>query len=104
MFGDLALVEDDMPLGVDARGDERRGDLADAGGEPSRILRHGDSVQVHHAEHAVVRPLQVDELRDRAEVIAEMQVAGRLHAGEDAVRKRGHLRDRRLGRARRRRL
>src|SRR5262249_12041487 len=44
--------------------------------------RLGDGVQVDHAIDAVVLVLQRDELRDGAEIIAEVQVAGRLHAGK----------------------
>ena len=40
MLGDLALVEDDLPPGIDAASDEGRGD-------PSRMLRELD--QIRHA-------------------------------------------------------
>ena len=40
----------------------------------------GDRVQVDDAIEAVVRLLQLHEIDDRAEVIAEMQIAGRLDA------------------------
>src|SRR5690606_7765033 len=43
----------------------------------------GDRVQVDDAVDAVVAFLQVDELADRAEIVAEMEIAGRLDAGED---------------------
>ena len=42
--------------------------LADTGFELGRVLRH----------------------RDRAEIIAEMQIAGRLHAGENTGMETGH--------------
>ena len=49
-----------------------------------RVLRHRDGVQVHHAIEAVVALLKGDEARDGAEIVAEMQVACGLHAGEHA--------------------
>jgi hypothetical protein len=86
MLGDLALVEHDVFFRVDAAGNEGRGDLTRIfrqllGPAPDRN-RLGDGVQVDHAIDAVVLVLQCDELRDGAEIIAEMQVAGRLHAGK----------------------
>src|SRR5262249_13322603 len=50
--------------------------------------RLGDGVQVDHAIDAVVPVLQRDELRDGAEIIAEVQVAGRLHAGKHPLLER----------------
>src|SRR5207247_6062691 len=43
-----------------------------------------DGVQVHDAEQAVVLVFQLDPVLHGAEVIADVQVAGRLDAGEDA--------------------
>ena len=39
MLGDLALIEDDMFLRIDAGGNECRRDLANAGGQFIRVLR-----------------------------------------------------------------
>ncbi len=47
-----------------------------------RVLPHRDRVQVDDAVDAVVAVLQLDEALDRAEIVAEVQVAGRLHAGK----------------------
>ena len=69
-------------FGVDAAGEERRGHLARGARQFARVLPHRDGVQVDHAIDAVVALLQRDEFGDRAEIIAEMQVAGRLHAGK----------------------
>ena len=87
MLRHLALVEDDVLLGVDAAGDEGRGDLARVGLQRDRVLRHRDRVQVDDAIDAVEILLQLDEFDDRAEIVAEMQIAGGLHAGENALRK-----------------
>src|SRR5690606_11129292 len=48
-----------------------------------RLLPHRDRVQVDDAVDAVMRVLQLHEAADRAEIVAEMEVAGRLDAGED---------------------
>ena len=90
MLGDLALVEDDVLLRIDARGDERRRHLADAGLQFGGVLRHGDGVQIDDAIDAVMRALQFDEFDDRAEIIAEMQIAGRLHAGKHPLNEMRH--------------
>ena len=70
---------------VDAGGEEGRGDLARLAREQPGILRLGDGVQVDHAIEALVVVLQAREVADRAEIIAEMEIAGRLHAGQDAA-------------------
>ena len=82
VLGDLALVEHDVLFRIDAAGDEGRGRLADGARQLGRILPHGDRVHVDHAIDAVVALLQRDELHDGAEIVAEMQVAARLHPGK----------------------
>src|SRR5262249_28574227 len=72
----------DVPLGVDAGGDEGCGDLADRVRQLDRILPHRDGMQIDHAIDAVVALLQLDEFHDRAEVVAEVEIPGRLHARE----------------------
>src|SRR6202035_1087189 len=57
--------------------------LTDAALELGRVLPRLDRVHVDDAVDAVVALLQRDELDDRAEIVAEMQVTGRLHAGKD---------------------
>ena len=84
MAGDLALVEDDVLLRVDAGGDEGGRHLARVLGQLGRVLEHGDGVQIDHAIKALVLGLERHEFGDGAEIIAEMEVARRLHAREDA--------------------
>ena len=79
------LVEDDLLLAVDAGGQEGRGDLARLRRQQLGILRLGDGVQVDHAIEALVVVLQAREVADRAEIVAEVEIAGRLHAGQDAA-------------------
>ncbi len=85
MRADHALVEDDAAFGVDAGGDIGGGDLARRMAQFGRILRHRHRVQIDDAEDALEIVLQGDPVADRAEIIAEMQIAGRLDAGKDAV-------------------
>ena len=48
------------------------------------LLQRRQGVVVGDEVEAVALVLQVDVLLDRAEVVAEVQLAGRLHAAEDA--------------------
>ena len=82
--GHLALVEHDVAGGIDARGDEGRGHLARVVLELVGVLEHGDGVEIDHAVKAIVLGLKRHEARDGAEIIAEMQIAGGLNAGEYA--------------------
>ena len=80
-----ALVEDRAALGVDAGGDVRCRHLARAGPQLGGILRLRQRMQVDDAEDALIVLLQRDPVQNRAEIIAEVEVAGRLDAGKDAV-------------------
>jgi hypothetical protein len=80
---DPALVENDMLDRVDARGDEGRGDGAGAVDQFLGVGLTVSRVQIDDAEDAVMLVLQRDELLDRAEIVAQRQVAGRLDAGKD---------------------
>ena len=84
MAGDLALVEYDVLLRIDAGGNERRGDLAGVACELRRPAPDVDALRdrmhVDDAIDAVMGFLHLHEVDDRAEVIAEMQIARRLDA------------------------
>ena len=54
VLGDLALVEDDVLLRIDAAGDESRGHLARRARQFGRVLPHRDRVQIDDAIDAVV--------------------------------------------------
>jgi hypothetical protein len=90
VFGDLALVEDDVFFGVDAAGKKRSGHLACGERQFARVLPDRDGVHVHDAVDAVIAILQRDELGDRAEIIAEMQVARGLYTRKYAFPERHH--------------
>ena len=80
MLGDLALVEHDVFVRVDAGRQEGRGDFADLPVQVMGVLRHGDRVHVDHAIDAVMGVLHRHEALDGPEIIAEMKVSGRLNA------------------------
>ena len=71
-------------FGVDAGGQVERGDLLDFGAQFGGVLVHGDGVQVHDAENALVVVLDADPVLQRAEIISDVQVSGGLHSGEDS--------------------
>ena len=84
MGRDAALVEDRLPHGIDAGRDERGRDFPGRRFEDGRVLGHRDGVEIDDAVKAVVIGLQGHEPRDGSKVIAEVQVSGRLDAGQDA--------------------
>src|SRR5207248_5845837 len=79
----LALVEDDMLAGVDAGGKEGGRHLATLAAQLGGLLPLGDGMLVDDAKNAVILALQAYPVADGAQVIAEMQIAGRLYAGKD---------------------
>jgi len=83
--GDLALVEHDVFLGIDTTGQIGGGHLASGLAQLVGVLRLGQRVQVDNAEDALVIVLQRDPVANGTEIIAEMQVAGRLNAGKDTI-------------------
>ena len=71
--------------GIDAGGDIGGRHLARRSAQLVGILRQGQRVQIDDAEDALEVVLQRDPVADRAEIIAEMQIAGGLDAGKNAV-------------------
>ena len=90
MFRHLALVEHDMSRRIDTSRNEGSGYFTDVGLQELRVLRHRDGMQIDDTVDALVRLLQRHELRDRAEVISEMKVSGRLNAGKHELFESGH--------------
>ena len=84
MAGDLALVEDDVLLRIDAGGKEGCGHLARVARKLGRAAPDVDALRermhVDHAIDAVVGFLHLHEVDDGAEIIAEVQIARRLDA------------------------
>ena len=54
------------------------------------LMIRNPTSHVDDAVEAVVALLQLDEALDRAEIVAEMQVPGRLHAGKHPLLERRH--------------
>src|SRR3546814_10011088 len=81
----LRLVEQDVLPRVDAGRDHRRGEFA---GRAAQVIgveqARRDRMHVDHAEDALELVLQRDPVAHRAEIIAEMEIAGGLDAREDA--------------------
>ena len=91
MAGNGGLVEDDVLLGIDARRDHGGGHFAGIGDQFLRVLPHGDRMHVDDAENALEVVLEGNPVADCAEIVAEMEVAGGLNAGEDAAHEFGPL-------------
>ena len=90
MLDDPRLVEDDVLLGVDAGGEERRGDRTGLVAEILIDELRRQRMHVDDAIDAIGLLLEGDEFLDGAEVVAEMQVASRLDAGKDEWLEGGH--------------
>src|SRR2546429_2891809 len=84
VLGDVRLHEDDGPRRIDAGGEEPDRHVDRALGQGRCVVGLRDGMQVHDAEQAVVLVLQLDPVLHGAEVIADVQLAGRLDAGKDA--------------------
>ena len=97
MLRDPALVEDDIGLGIDAAGEKGGSHFARGARELLRIVRHRHRMQIDDAIDARMRLLHLDEALDRAEIIAEVQIARRLDAGKHALGKLRHRRPPRPG-------
>ena len=83
--GNLALIENDAAFGIDPGGQKGRRHLAGVRHQILRFLPYGDGVQIYNAIDAFIITLQADEIPDRAQIITEMKVPRRLHAGKDPV-------------------
>ncbi len=85
------LIENDMLFRIDAGRDEGGCDRTD-------LVRHvlmdelgRQRMHVDDAVDAVIAFLQRHELADRAEIVAEMEIAGRLDAGENDFLEFAHV-------------
>src|SRR5207247_380605 len=82
-LGDVSLHEAEGPRRIDAGGEEPDRHVDRALGQGRCVVGLRDGMQVHDAEQAVVLVLQLDPVLHGAEVIADVQLAGRLDAGKD---------------------
>ena len=74
----------EQSLGIDAGGQVERGHLLDLGAQLGGVLVERDGVQVDDAEDALVVVLDAHPILERSQVISDVKISGRLHAGEDS--------------------
>ena len=79
------LDETDCPQVIDAGGKKRGGDFTRLRRQQLRVLPDRDRMQIDDTENTLVIVLQAHEIAYRAEVIAEMKIAGRLHTGKNTA-------------------
>ena len=77
MYEQLAVAQVQPCSQVDCR------ELADAVVQLLRVNRQGDGVQIDDTEDVVVLRLRLCPVAQRAQVVAQVQVARRLNAGKD---------------------
>ena len=90
MGGNVTLAEEGRFRRIDAAGDKRGRHLAHIGAQRRRIDIDGQRVEVGKEEKAFRFILHSHPAKDSAQQIAEVQVAGRLDTGDDALRLPGH--------------
>src|SRR5690606_34845261 len=83
MGGNTALGENDRLFRIDPGRDIGGGDFAGVFAQLVRILPDRDRVHIDGAIDALIILLQSDEVADRTEIVAKMQVAARLNAGKN---------------------
>ena len=80
MGGDVALAEQDCLVGVDPAGNERCSHFADIRVQRRGIIVDSDRMQIGKKEKTFALLLHLDPALDRAKIVSEVQVAGRLDA------------------------
>ena len=87
--GDLCLIEQDGFGRIDPAGNQRRRHFAGVGGEFGWHMRLADGVEIGQKEEAFAAGgrgivLHGHPVADRAQIVAEVEIAGGLDAGNDA--------------------
>ncbi len=106
-FGHVGLAEEDGLVGIESEGEVIEGDIADVFAQRRGPVRRLDFVAIETPAGRFIEGsqgvvigdevearrivLQGDVLADGAEVVAEVELAGRLHAAEDAPRAGGRV-------------
>ena len=80
--GHVRLHEQHALFGVDAAGDEQRHQLERISAQLRRLLPDGDGVQIGDGIDALVFVLQLCEIADGADIVADGDRAARLNGGE----------------------
>ena len=86
VLGHVALDEERRTVRIDAAGDQERGEVQRRLAQLVGILRDGDRVQVDDRSRSIGVVLLRHPAADRADVVPEVLVSGRLDAREDAHR------------------
>src|SRR5204862_328491 len=84
MLRHVRLHEHDRPLRVEPGGEQPDRHVDRALRQGRGVVGLRDGVQVNHAEETVVLVLQANPVLDRAEIVADVQLARGLDTGEDA--------------------
>ena len=84
MLGHVALDEERADVGVEAAGDEERGQVECRLAQCFRLLRHRDRVHVDDGVERIDLVLLGHPAADGADEVAEMLLARRLDSGKDA--------------------
>src|SRR5581483_4990066 len=84
MGRDVGLHKYRRFLWIDPGSQVERCDLARSSAQGLRVLRQRDGVQVNNAKETLVIVLNLHPLLERAEIVADVEVAGRLNTGKHA--------------------
>jgi segregation and condensation protein A len=78
----MALYEQSAHVGIKANSEKDGGDVEGPGSQFGWVLRDGQRVEIHHHVEAVVLVLVRNPPPERAQVVAQVNVSGRLDAGQ----------------------
>ena len=82
MAADMALAVDDVLRGIQTAGEVGGGQLQATAAQVGGILTHSDGVQVGHEVVVIKLVRALHPVLDGAQVVAQMQIAAGLNAGE----------------------
>src|SRR3546814_13623267 len=88
MGGHTGLIKKDGTIMIDPGGNKCGGHFPDVADALRTRFMHGDAVQIGEEKEALTAfvhfVLHPHPIPDRAQIIAQMEIAGRLNAGKDA--------------------
>src|SRR3546814_4002061 len=94
MGGHTGLIKKDGTIRIDPGGNKCGGHFPDVADALLTRFMHGDAVQIGEEKEALTAfvhfVLHPHPIPDRAQIIAQMEIAGRLNAGKDAHRSEEH--------------
>src|SRR3546814_13092646 len=87
-LGHTGLIKKDGTIRIDPGGNKCGGHFPDVADALLTRFMHGDAVQIGEEKEALTAfvhfVLHPHPIPDRAQIIAQMEIAGRLNAGKDA--------------------